>query len=102
MSSTSNVFIALANNMVILLFRVNRHRHKSALLPITFLRTASKEACYFLGDYAPTSTSLIGALRRKFSLNVGQLAADKEEDLRRLFHCWWSKPLPDELELPFR
>ncbi|XP_067949934.1 uncharacterized protein [Watersipora subatra] len=49
------------------------------------------------GDYIPTKTSLIGALKRNLSVSVAKLAANKEEDLRKLFHCWWSNPLPDHL-----
>lgn len=49
------------------------------------------------GDYTPTSTSLIGALQRNLSLSVRNLARDKEEDLRQLYSCWWSKPLPENI-----
>ena len=45
----------------------------------------------------PTPTSVIGALLRDLNLNVKQLARDKEEDLRKLFSCWWSKPLSSKL-----
>ncbi|CAH1799149.1 unnamed protein product [Owenia fusiformis] len=51
----------------------------------------------FPGDYSPTPTSVIGALRHNFDLNVRDLAKNKAEDLRRHFHCWWSHPLPEAL-----
>ncbi|KAF6029743.1 hypothetical protein EB796_011951 [Bugula neritina] len=54
----------------------------------------------FRGNYVPTRTCLIGALFRQLSLSVKDLAEDKEEDLRDLFHCWWSKPLHENL--PYR
>lgn len=47
----------------------------------------------FTGDYSPTPTSVIGALKRDLDINVRNLSRDKEEDHRRLFSCWWSKPL---------
>ncbi|XP_038064139.1 uncharacterized protein LOC119734684 [Patiria miniata] len=50
----------------------------------------------FRGDYAPTPTSVIGALLRNLKIHVRELSRDKEEDLRKLYHCWWSKPLPDD------
>lgn len=53
-----------------------------------------------LGDYSPVPNTLIGALRRTFGVLVGNLAKDKEADLRKLFYCWWSKPLPEDL--PYR
>ncbi|XP_070564316.1 uncharacterized protein [Ptychodera flava] len=48
----------------------------------------------FRGDYSPTPLSLIGALDNHLKLSVEDLAKDKEEDLRKLYSCWWSKPLP--------
>lgn len=54
----------------------------------------------FPGDYSATPTSVIGALRRDLQINVRELAKNKEEDLRKLFSCWWSKLLPDRL--PFK
>lgn len=51
----------------------------------------------FSGDYSPTPSSLIGQLLIKLGVSVSQLAKDKEEDLRNLYSCWWSKPLPDHL-----
>jgi hypothetical protein len=33
----------------------------------------------------------------KLGISVRQLAKDKEEDLRKLYSCWWSKPLPEHL-----
>lgn len=44
--------------------------------------------------------SVIGAIRRKLLLEVGDLADDMKEDLRNPFHCWISKDLPDRL--PYR
>ena len=45
-------------------------------------------------SYAETPWSVIGALRRELGISVFALAADKEEDLRQIFSCWWSKELP--------
>ncbi|XP_071792783.1 uncharacterized protein [Asterias amurensis] len=50
----------------------------------------------FQHDYTPSQTSVIGALLRNLKINVRDLARDKEEDLRQLYHCWWSKPLPED------
>ncbi|CAB4043776.1 LINE-1 retrotransposable element ORF2, partial [Paramuricea clavata] len=36
-------------------------------------------------------------LLMKLGISVRQLAKDKEEDLRKLYSCWWSKPLPEHL-----
>ncbi len=41
-----------------------------------------------------TPWSVIGALQRDLGIVVGDLARDKEEDLRNIFSCWWSKELP--------
>ena len=49
----------------------------------------------FTGDYTPTPSSVIGALYKNLGISVRNLANDKEEDLRRNFFCWWSKPLPE-------
>ena len=46
------------------------------------------------GDYTPTEASVIGALLRELSISVRELARNKEEDLRKYWSCWWSKPLP--------
>ncbi|XP_063963013.1 uncharacterized protein LOC129270950 [Lytechinus pictus] len=54
----------------------------------------------FRGDYSPSPKSVIGALQRTFNISVENLAKDKEEDLRKLYSCWWSKPLPSKL--PYR
>ncbi|XP_071958716.1 uncharacterized protein [Antedon mediterranea] len=54
----------------------------------------------FRGDYLATPTSVIGALKRNLNLNVRELAKNKAEDLRNLYSCWWSHPLPDHL--PYR
>lgn len=52
---------------------------------------------YFSGDYSPTPSSLIGQLKLQLGISVRNLSKDKEEDLRRQYFCWWSKPLPDHL-----
>ncbi|XP_070564247.1 uncharacterized protein [Ptychodera flava] len=54
----------------------------------------------FPGDYSATPTSLIGALQRNLGLSVRNLASDKEEDLRKLYCCWWSRKLPNQY--PFK
>ncbi|XP_071813337.1 uncharacterized protein [Apostichopus japonicus] len=64
-------------------------------LTVPFLLSACSR--YTRWDYTPTSTSLIGALQRNLSLSVRNLARDKEEDLRQLYSCWWSKPLPENI-----
>ncbi|XP_030852134.1 uncharacterized protein LOC756962 [Strongylocentrotus purpuratus] len=51
----------------------------------------------FRGSYVESRTSVIGALSRGLNVSVATLAQDKEEDLRSLYSCWWSKPLPDHL-----
>eukprot|EP00794_Sanderia_malayensis_P007282 gene7282-8093_t len=48
----------------------------------------------FPGDYSPTRTSVIGALFKDLDISVRSLSKNKEEDLRGLFSCWWSKPIP--------
>lgn len=56
----------------------------------------------FPNDYIPTSSSLIGTLYRK-GLSVGELATDKDIDLRASFSCWLSKELnPEHHGLVFR
>lgn len=45
--------------------------------------------------YNPTSTSLIGALRRR-GFSVRRASDDKEIDLRGNYSCWISKPLKSE------
>jgi hypothetical protein len=52
---------------------------------------------YFPDDYVPTPPSLIGQLFSHLDIDVRALAKDKEEDLRNLYSCWWSKPLPDHI-----
>lgn len=49
------------------------------------------------GDYSPTPTSLIGQLQKQLGVSVRNLSKDKEEDLRKQYFCWWSKPLPEHL-----
>ena len=46
-------------------------------------------------NYVATPWSVIGALHRDLGIEVRDLASDKEEDLRNIFSCWWSKELPD-------
>lgn len=46
----------------------------------------------FPGDYVPTPTSLIGALRRR-GVSVAALAKDPEADLREISGCWVSRDL---------
>nr|XP_054764463.1 uncharacterized protein LOC129271127 [Lytechinus pictus] len=51
----------------------------------------------FRGSYVESRTSVIGALSQSLNVSVASLAQDKEEDLRSLYSCWWSKPLPNHL-----
>lgn len=44
----------------------------------------------------PTPSSLIGALSINLGISVHNLSKDKEEDLRKQYFCWWSKPLPEQ------
>ena len=39
---------------------------------------------------------MIGALAINLGISVRNLSQDKEEDLRRQYFCWWSKPLPEQ------
>lgn len=39
---------------------------------------------------------MIGAVERELGVSVAKLAKDKEEDLRNVLSCWWSKPLPEK------
>lgn len=59
-------------------------------------QTLTLALMFILGDYSPTPTSLIGALAINLGIHVRTLSKDKEEDLRRQYFCWWSKPLPEE------
>ena len=43
-----------------------------------------------------TPWSVIGALKRDLGIIVSELAHNKEEDLRNIFSCWWSKELPED------
>ncbi len=51
----------------------------------------------FPNDYSPTGSSLIGALHSR-GINVENLAADKEIDLRNNFSCWLSKEIITEIQ----
>ncbi|HSW12039.1 MAG TPA: toll/interleukin-1 receptor domain-containing protein [Solimonas sp.] len=56
----------------------------------------------FPDDYAPTPSSLIGALALR-GVSVAALAADKEADLRDNFSCWLSRDLSGQYpDLGFR
>jgi hypothetical protein len=50
----------------------------------------------FPNDYSPTESSLIGALHSR-GINVGNLAAETEIDLRENFSCWLSKEIVTEV-----
>lgn len=50
----------------------------------------------FRDDYWPTPNSVIGALDRR-GLSVGDLAADKEADLRASSSCWVSREIDREV-----
>ncbi|RUS78149.1 hypothetical protein EGW08_014097, partial [Elysia chlorotica] len=51
----------------------------------------------FFGDYAPVPGTLIGSLQRNLGISVRELAKNKEADLRNMFSCWISEPLPPGL-----
>ncbi|GFS26505.1 collagen alpha-6(VI) chain [Elysia marginata] len=48
----------------------------------------------FYGDYSPVPGTLIGSLKRNLELSVRDLAKNKEADMRKMFSCWISEPLP--------
>lgn len=52
----------------------------------------------FAGDYYPSSTSLIGALFRKFSLSVEDLSRQPALDLRRNLNTWVSSEVREILK----
>lgn len=54
----------------------------------------------FPDDYIPTPGTLIAALNDR-GLSVGDLAENKEQDLRKTYRCWLSGPIPLP-ELHFR
>ena len=64
---------------------------------MNLLRAMHAYIFYITGDYSPTQSSLVGQLQIKLGVSVKQLAKDKEEDLRKLYSCWWSKPLSEHL-----
>ena len=52
---------------------------------------------YLITDnYVETPWSVIGALKRDLGISVHDLSLEKEEDLRSIFSCWWSKELPED------
>lgn len=65
--------------------------HLYSQIPNFFLVVIS-----FLDNYVETPWSVIGALRKDLGISVSNLADDKEEDLRSIFSCWWSKELPED------
>ncbi|KAK3763175.1 hypothetical protein RRG08_035857 [Elysia crispata] len=54
----------------------------------------------FYGDYSPVPGTLIGSLQRNLGISVRELAKNKEADMRKMFSCWISEPLPQGL--PFK
>lgn len=50
----------------------------------------------FPGDYNPIPGTLIGALSHHKNVSVGNLAKDKEADLRDSFSCWLSKEVTSQ------
>lgn len=64
--------------------------------PIALKQKLTFTLIFILGDYSPTPSSLIGALAINLGISVRNLSKDKEEDLRRQYFCWWSRPLPEE------
>jgi len=56
----------------------------------------------FPNHYATTNPrALVSALAR-MGVQVGQMAKDKEADLRSTYHCWLSRPIDPALNAPFR
>ncbi|XP_041473233.1 uncharacterized protein LOC121422331 isoform X2 [Lytechinus variegatus] len=51
----------------------------------------------FGNNYDKMPGTVIGALYENLGIDVRKLADDKEEDLRSLYSCWWSKPLPSKI-----
>ncbi|XP_063961430.1 uncharacterized protein LOC129269133 isoform X1 [Lytechinus pictus] len=50
----------------------------------------------FGNNYDKMTGTVIGALYENLGIDVKKLADNKEEDLRTLYSCWWSKPLPSK------
>ena len=48
-------------------------------------------------NYEKVRGTVIGALYDNLGLDVKALSQDKEEDLRSLYSCWYSKPLPSKI-----
>ncbi|XP_030847279.1 uncharacterized protein LOC100892549 isoform X2 [Strongylocentrotus purpuratus] len=51
----------------------------------------------FGNNYDKMPGTVIGALHENLGVDVKELSLDKEEDLRSLYSCWWSKPLPSKI-----
>ena len=66
------------------------------IIKSTNLQALCNTFIFFADNYIETPWSVIGALRRDLGISVQDLANDKEEDLRSIFSCWWSKELPED------
>lgn len=49
----------------------------------------------FINDYYPLDGTLIGALERKFDINIGLLAINTPFDFRKSLNCWVSEEIQD-------
>jgi hypothetical protein len=50
----------------------------------------------FAGDYVPTRTSVIGALRNNCGISLQQLSLTPEFDMRQSLGCWVARPERNE------